>query len=62
MDDLDGHPSVDHYLAEKWGVSRGRVFQIRCTALEKIRRGILADPVLRELASEACGFDIAEDA
>lgn len=38
------------YLMEKWGVSRGRVWQIEQNALRKIRNAVLNDPELRELA------------
>ena len=42
-------------IAKLWGVTRSRVFKIEQQALRKIRRAILADPDLRQLAIEACG-------
>jgi DNA-directed RNA polymerase specialized sigma24 family protein len=48
----------DAQIAPLLGVSRARVFYLRQRALQKIRAGILADPVLRELASDCCGIDL----
>jgi len=50
----------DQEIADRLGVSRAAVFYQRLRALRKLRAGILADPVLRELASEVCGYTIVE--
>jgi hypothetical protein len=45
-------------IAKLWGVTRTAVWQVKRRALSKLRAAIVADPVLREIAAEACGVEI----
>jgi hypothetical protein len=49
---------TDAEIAEIFGVSRARIIQLRLRALWKIRRAVLEDPVLRQLAQEVCGHSL----
>lgn len=46
---------TDEEIASVLGITRSAVFQLRHRALRKLRRAILADPVLRTMATEVCG-------
>jgi hypothetical protein len=47
----------DYEIARMWGVFHSLIFNLRVRAIKKLRRGILADPVLRQLAID-CGCAI----
>lgn len=49
-------------VAELFGITQGRVYQIEQSALRKIRQAILADPRLRDIAIEVCGSEAVEEA
>lgn len=49
----------DVEIGRMMGISHGRVYQLRLSALKKIRQAVLADPELRDLALEI-GCDLTE--
>ncbi len=50
--DHKGDPEfwTDERLAERFGVSRTRIFEQRHRAIQKLRDAVLRDPVLRQTA------------
>jgi len=49
---------TDAELGKIFGISKGRAYQLRLSAIAKIRKAFLEDPELRELAEEVCGRPI----
>jgi DNA-directed RNA polymerase sigma subunit (sigma70/sigma32) len=49
---------TDAELAQQLGISKSRVYQLRLRAIAKIRRAVLDDPELRQLAVEVCGREV----
>jgi len=49
---------TDEQIAERLGLSRARVFQLRIRAMAKIKAAILADDDLRDTAEELTGHRI----
>jgi hypothetical protein len=47
----------DYEIAQLWGVTRSRVFQIRRRAMAKMRAAILEDPELIAFVRDELDFD-----
>lgn len=54
-DDEDASLVSDYEIAEMLGISRTRAWQLRLSAIRKLKTAILADPVLRQLAIDVVG-------